>query len=89
MMKNIYEIFPKGYKSLQVAGRHNGAYVHMTHIKKWDVCAGHAILRALGGRVTTMKGEPIKYGASDPVLIKNGLLASLENYDFYTKLLNL
>lgn len=58
----------------------------MTHIKKWDVCAGHAILKALGGRVTTMKDEPIKYGAADDVLIKNGLLASLHNDDFYSKL---
>jgi inositol monophosphatase 3 len=60
----------------------------MTHIKKWDVCAGHAILKALGGRVTTMKNEPIKYGsgANDQVLIKDGLLASLHNGDFYSKL---
>ncbi|EFX80784.1 hypothetical protein DAPPUDRAFT_303919 [Daphnia pulex] len=77
-----------GYKSLQIASRHNAAYVHMTHIKKWDVCAGHAILKALGGRVTTMKNEPIKYGsgANDQVLIKDGLLASLHNGDFYSKL---
>jgi inositol monophosphatase 3 len=71
---------------LQIASRHNAAYVHMTHIKKWDVCAGHAILKALGGRVTTMKNEPIKYGAKDQVLIKDGLLASLHNGDFYSKL---
>lgn len=58
----------------------------MTNIKKWDVCAGHAILRALGGRVSTMKDEPIKYGEGDDVLIKNGLLASLHNDDFYSKL---
>lgn len=73
---------------MQIASRHNAAYVHMTHIKKWDVCAGHAILKALGGRVTTMKNEPIKYGsgANDQVLIKDGLLASLHNGDFYSKL---
>lgn len=75
-----------GYKSLQVAGRKNGAYVHMTHIKKWDVCAGHAILSALGGSVTTMKDQVIKYGPNDPVIIKDGLLASLQNQDHYSKL---
>lgn len=60
----------------------------MTHIKKWDVCAGHAIIRALGGRVSTMKDESIKYGSTDEILIKNGLLASLHNDDYYTKLFN-
>lgn len=83
---NVEKAGGAGYKSLQIASRHSGAYVHMTHIKKWDVCAGHAILKALGGRVTTMKNEPITYGANDPVLIKNGLLASLHNGDFYSKL---
>lgn len=76
-----------GYKSLEVAKRRQGAYVHKTHIKKWDVCAGHAVLSALGGRVTTLKNAEITYGPSDPSLITDGLLATLNDSDYYSKLL--
>jgi 3'(2'), 5'-bisphosphate nucleotidase len=29
---------------------------------EWDIAAGHAIIRAAGGRVTTPEGEPFVYG---------------------------
>ena len=29
---------------------------------EWDIAAGHAVLRAAGGRVTTLQGEPLRYG---------------------------
>lgn len=50
-------------------------YVHTTFIKKWDICAGDAILKALGGHMTTLKGEDIDYKGSE----KNydGLVASI------------
>jgi 3'(2'), 5'-bisphosphate nucleotidase len=28
---------------------------------EWDTAAGHAVLRAAGGRVTTTSGEPFRY----------------------------
>ena len=37
------------------------AYVHVTKIKKWDICAGDAILRALGGRLTDLDGREVDY----------------------------
>ena len=37
------------------------AYVHVTKIKKWDICAGDAILRALGGRLTDLDGKEVDY----------------------------
>ena len=37
------------------------AYVHTTLIKKWDICAGNAILNSLNGKLTTLKGEKIDY----------------------------
>ncbi|XP_022617516.1 inositol monophosphatase 3 [Seriola dumerili] len=50
-------------------------YVHTTFIKKWDICAGAALLNALGGHMTTLKGQDIDY--SGPPLNKGGLVASV------------
>ncbi|XP_028284191.1 inositol monophosphatase 3 [Parambassis ranga] len=51
-------------------------YIHITFIKKWDICAGAALLNALGGHMTTLKGEDINY-SGDP-LNKGGLVASVD-----------
>ncbi|XP_023583550.1 Golgi-resident adenosine 3',5'-bisphosphate 3'-phosphatase isoform X2 [Trichechus manatus latirostris] len=51
-------------------------YIHVTYIKKWDICAGNAILKALGGQMTTLRGEEISYTGSDGV--EGGLLASIK-----------
>ena len=29
---------------------------------EWDTCAGHAILEAAGGQLTTLAGAPLRYG---------------------------
>lgn len=58
-------------------------YIHTTLIKKWDICAGHAILRAKGGRMTTLKGNTIDYSGSGNVKNNGGLVASLHNHDTY------
>ncbi|XP_010863769.1 inositol monophosphatase 3 isoform X1 [Esox lucius] len=51
-------------------------YIHVTFIKKWDICAGNAMLSALGGHMTTLKGEQIDY--SGDFGNKGGLLASIK-----------
>ncbi|XP_077580635.1 inositol monophosphatase 3 [Stigmatopora nigra] len=50
-------------------------YIHITFIKKWDICAGAALLSAHGGRMTTLKGEDIDYSGTP--LNKGGLVASV------------
>lgn len=71
-----------GYKVLSLLDRsadesmdQADVYVHVTFIKKWDICAGDALLRALGGHMTTLKGEEIDY--RDTPLNKGGLVASV------------
>lgn len=65
-----------GYKFLEVAVGNVTAYIHTTDIKKWDICAGTAILGALKGTVTQLyEQEPIYFGAKDPKVLTKGLFA--------------
>lgn len=51
--------------------------------KKWDTCAPEAILVSLGGSLTDIHGKPIPYHAN--VVHKNtgGVLATVENHEWY------
>ncbi|KAL0204493.1 hypothetical protein M9458_002511, partial [Cirrhinus mrigala] len=51
-------------------------YIHVTYIKKWDICAGDAILKSLGGQLTTLRGEQIDYSGTEGN--NGGLLASIK-----------
>ena len=70
-----------GYKVLQVIRGKVDGYVHVTCIKKWDICSGDAILRALGGKMTKLDGEEIDYSADITPKNEGGLLASLTNHE--------
>ncbi|KAK4872671.1 hypothetical protein RN001_014700 [Aquatica leii] len=72
-----------GYKVLEVVNGKADAYLHVTAIKKWDICAGNAILNALGGRMTTKQNTVINYSDSDDVVNENGLIATLKNHQYY------
>ncbi|GAB6026633.1 hypothetical protein CHUAL_013040 [Chamberlinius hualienensis] len=72
-----------GYKVLQVCSGEADAYVHVTMIKKWDICAGNAILYALGGNMTTLIGEKLAYGPYDNEKNEDGLLATIYNHQKY------
>ncbi|KAJ8336492.1 hypothetical protein SKAU_G00377120 [Synaphobranchus kaupii] len=70
-----------GYKVLALLDPPDGqyeeadVYLHITYIKKWDICAGNAILKVLGGHMTTLKGEQIDYGSAEAN--HGGVLASV------------
>ncbi|XP_068208987.1 Golgi-resident adenosine 3',5'-bisphosphate 3'-phosphatase isoform X2 [Palaemon carinicauda] len=72
-----------GFKTLAVIQGDADAYAHVTLIKKWDLCAGNAILNALGGKMTTLKGTDIDYGNRDEYKNQGGVLATLYQHDFY------
>ncbi|KAJ2943538.1 hypothetical protein O0L34_g16647 [Tuta absoluta] len=72
-----------GYKVMGVANGTYDAYLHATVIKKWDLCAGDAIIKTVGGKMTTTSGELIDYKADSPVKVTGGILVSRFDHDYY------
>ncbi len=76
-----------GYKSWLVLTGQVDAYIHVTKIKIWDTCAGHALIRAAGGDITDKAGKSLVYERDNPVFT-NGLVAALDKSkikDFYVE----
>jgi Golgi-resident PAP phosphatase len=66
-----------GYKTVQVLEQFADYYLHLTPIKKWDVCAPDALLRSHHGHLTTLANRSISYDhQTDDMLITDGLLAT-------------
>ncbi|XP_053595380.1 putative inositol monophosphatase 3 isoform X2 [Microplitis demolitor] len=78
---NIISAAGAGYKSLEVAVGNASAYVHVTALKKWDICAGAAIINALGGTVTSLSNEAmVDFRSSDSLVFDRGILATMTNH---------
>lgn len=61
---------------MKVLNNEATAYLHSTAIKKWDICAGNAILNAVGGKMTDLNNQEISYSDKDPFVNEKGLLAT-------------
>uniref|UniRef100_A0A1B6CG61 Putative inositol monophosphatase 3 n=1 Tax=Clastoptera arizonana TaxID=38151 RepID=A0A1B6CG61_9HEMI len=72
-----------GYKVMQLVTGNATAYIHSKYISKWDICAGNAILNALGGHMTTLKNEDLDYSSSSNFKNSQGLIATVTNHDYY------
>lgn len=72
-----------GYKAIEVVRGKADVYAHVTAIKKWDICAGNALLNAIGGQMKTLSNEDIDYSKEGSPANGNGLLAALYNFDYY------
>lgn len=73
---------------LQVANGLADAYIHTTAIKKWDICAGNAILNQLGGKMTTKGGDIIDYSYDvERTENQQGLIATLRDHEYFVKTL--
>lgn len=72
-----------GYKVLSLFEDRAETYVHVTLIKKWDICSGDALLRTFGGKMTTLDNEEIEYGDGSKPANEKGLLAALHNHAKY------
>ena len=40
-------------------------YPRLVSLSEWDIAAGHALVVAAGGTVTTVDGQPLTYGRPD------------------------
>jgi 3'(2'), 5'-bisphosphate nucleotidase len=56
-----------GTKCARVAAGEADLYVHpVPHLREWDTCAGEAVARGAGARVSDCGGAPLQYGKIDP-----------------------
>lgn len=74
-----------GYKVMQVVSGNASVYIHVTAIKKWDICAGDAVLSEWGGTMTSLTGEEVDYNAAAPVVNTNGLLVTRDRHKEYAE----
>lgn len=74
-----------GYKVLQVVSNNATLYLHTTKIKKWDICAGDAILRHLHGRMVTLDNDLLDYSSGTTPVNAGGLIAVLNSPDYFIK----
>lgn len=72
-----------GYKTLEVIKGTQDVYTHVTLIKKWDICSGDAILRAIGGKQTDLSGKDINYDHSLDPKMPGGLIATIHDHEKY------
>ncbi|VDK48858.1 unnamed protein product [Anisakis simplex] len=50
-----------GYKTLRIINGTAQIYLHRTAIKKWDICAGNALVNAINGSMIDLNGDSIDY----------------------------
>lgn len=80
---NLHSLQFSGYKTLEVIADRADAYVHVTAIKKWDICAGDALIQAVGGQLTTLEDQTIDYGDSAHPVNPDGLLLTFTEHKKY------
>lgn len=71
-----------GYKFWEIVKGDYDVYVHSEQIRKWNLCAGQALLRTANGRLTDLKGDEIDFKSEFESEVDDGILASkYEHHD--------
>jgi 3'(2'), 5'-bisphosphate nucleotidase len=72
----VVETYSAGIKLALVARGEADVYVNTYNaFHDWDICAGHLLVTEAGGRVSGLRGEPLRYGLPG-AWQRQGLLAS-------------
>lgn len=68
-------------KMYQVVAGHADAMVYFgNRCSKWDTCAGEALVDALGGRTSDLKGNKVVYNPnSEHYYNDNSIISTLDN----------
>lgn len=75
-----------GFKTLQVIFGEAECYLYPREgTKRWDTCAGEAIIKSLGGQMTDVFNRNYDYSLSSSVENNRGIVVTLVNHDFYIK----
>uniref|UniRef100_A0A0B7AE85 3'(2'),5'-bisphosphate nucleotidase 1 n=1 Tax=Arion vulgaris TaxID=1028688 RepID=A0A0B7AE85_9EUPU len=81
---DIIKVGGAGHKVLLLIEGKVHAYVFASKgCKKWDTCAPEAVLHAIGGHLTDLMGKPILYHEKVPRKNAGGVLATLQNHQWY------
>ncbi|MEE6473871.1 hypothetical protein FKM82_010197 [Ascaphus truei] len=74
-----------GNKIIQLIEGQASAYVFASPgCKKWDTCAPEAILHAVGGKLTDIRGNAFQYDKDVKHMNSAGVLATLRNFSYYS-----
>ena len=79
----VDEAAGSGYKVLEVLKGTDDVYFHLTLIKKWDLCAGNALLNAVKGAMTTRNGDTIDYSLGGDPKNEHGIVAALHDHEIF------
>jgi 3'(2'), 5'-bisphosphate nucleotidase len=73
---------------LVLEGEADGYIFASAGCKRWDTCAGEAILEAIGGKLTDVFGNQVTYEfEADTYLNKYGVVASLKDHELYISMI--
>jgi 3'(2'), 5'-bisphosphate nucleotidase len=62
-------------------------YPRFGNVSEWDIAAGHAILRCVGGDILTRQYEPMQYGDKPSMIVPGFLAIGCLDYDWRPLLL--
>ncbi len=81
--KELVPIGSVAYKLGLVAAGQQDFFVTLRPKNEWDVCAGHALLLALGGGMKTIRGDEIIYNQKDTVIVPGMTGGNLDLVDAF------
>lgn len=63
-------------------------YPRFGNVSEWDIAAGHAILKCVGGDILTRQYEPLRYGDKPSVIVPGFIALGSVDYDWRPLLLS-
>jgi inositol monophosphatase 3 len=86
LLTSVPLLYLLGFKVLEVIEARADVYCHVTAIKKWDLCAGYAMISAMGGTMSTLGGDSIDFSGDTEPLNTKGVMAFMHHTPAIDKL---